>query len=75
MQFGQTQQLSCNPAKYFVQANDQCPLAFRAHFPCDPTKKDDKFCHGEYGGAIVKGPTGPRCEPCVVHLAATAREA
>ena len=28
-QFGQTQQLSCNPAKYFVQANDQCPLAYR----------------------------------------------
>ena len=43
-QFGHTMQLSCNPAKYFVQANDQCPLAYRAHFPCNPDRKDYKFC-------------------------------
>ena len=59
-QFGQTQQLSCNPAKYFVQANDQCPLAFRAHFPCEFGTKDYDFCTGRLGGAIVKGPDGPR---------------
>ncbi|KAL1499595.1 hypothetical protein AB1Y20_011794 [Prymnesium parvum] len=59
-QFGQTMQLSCNPAKYFVQANDQCPLAYRAHFPCEWGTKDYDFCTGRIGGAIVKGPTGPR---------------
>ena len=48
MQYGQTQQLSCNPAKYFVQANDQCPLAYRAHYPCDEAKKDYVFCTSNY---------------------------
>jgi len=47
-QFGQTQQLSCNPAKYFVQANDMCPLAFRAHFPCVKHSKDYEFCISGY---------------------------
>jgi hypothetical protein len=53
-QFGHTMQLSCNPAKYFVQANDQCPLAFRANFPCDPARKDYKFCtsDGAYGTLV-----------------------
>ena len=60
IQFGQTQQLSCDPAKHFVPANDQCPLAFRAHFPCDNNTKDYGFCSGKYGGALVKGPVGPR---------------
>ena len=59
-QFGQTQQLSCNPAKYFVQANDKCPEAFKAHFPCDETKADYRFCDGTYGGMVVNGLTGPR---------------
>jgi hypothetical protein len=47
-QWGQTQQLSCNPAKYFVMANDLCPLAYRAHFPCDKTSKDYVFCASAY---------------------------
>ena len=59
-QYGQTQQYSCNPAKYFVQANDKCPLAYKANFPCDPLKKDDHFCSGRWGGAVVKGDPGPR---------------
>ncbi|KAL1507404.1 hypothetical protein AB1Y20_008246 [Prymnesium parvum] len=59
-QYGQTQQISCNPAKYFVQANDQCPLAYKAVFPCDPNKKDYNFCTGKWGGAVVKGVAGPR---------------
>ena len=45
---GQTLQLSCNPAKYFVQANDFCPLAFRAVFPCDTGRKDVAFCESGY---------------------------
>ena len=49
LQWGQTQQLSCNPAKYFVQANDQCPLAYRAHYgPCDTHDKDYHFCKSGY---------------------------
>lgn len=47
-QFGQTQQLSCNPAKYFVMANDQCPGAYRAHFPCKEERKDYQFCLARY---------------------------
>ena len=30
------QQRSCDPAAYFGQANEQCPAAFMAHFPCKP---------------------------------------
>ncbi|KAL1508522.1 hypothetical protein AB1Y20_004622 [Prymnesium parvum] len=59
-QLGPTQQLSCNPAKYFTQAISQCPEAFRMHFPCDPAKLDHDFCTGRFGGMIVKGPVGPR---------------
>ena len=29
------QQRTCNPKKYFGIANDLCPAAFMAHFPCD----------------------------------------
>ena len=59
-QFGQAMQPSCNPAKYFVQANDMCPAAFRAHFPCQPGTHDYVFCTGRWGGAVVKGIPGPR---------------
>ena len=59
-QFGQSMQSSCNPAKYFTQANDMCPFAYKAHFPCNPNTLDYKFCKGTWGGAIVKGATGPR---------------
>jgi len=52
-QRGQTMQLSCNPAKYFVVANDQCPFAFKANFPCDPAQPDYDFCTGAAGGAVV----------------------
>ena len=47
-QWGQTLQLSCNPAKYFVQANDLCPLAYRAHFPCKEGDRDYVFCTAGY---------------------------
>lgn len=47
-QYGQTLHRSCNPAKYFVIANDKCPLAYRAHYPCKPTDKDYKMCSGHY---------------------------
>ena len=52
-QFGQPMQRSCNPAKYFVMANDQCPLAFKAHFPCVLGRHDYPFCTGDKGGAVV----------------------
>ena len=52
-QRGQTMQLSCNPAKYFVIANDQCPFAFKANFPCDPAQPDFDFCTGARDGAVV----------------------
>jgi len=53
-QFGQTMQRSCNPATYFVMANDLCPLAFKAHFPCVPKRKDYAFCTGVRGGVVVE---------------------
>jgi len=59
-QFGQTQQFSCNPAKYFVQANEQCPLAYKSNFPCDKDALDYNMCTGRWGGAVVKGEPGPR---------------
>ena len=52
-QFGQTQQLSCNPALYFTQAMLKCPQALRMHFPCDPTKLDYDYCTGKFGGMVV----------------------
>jgi hypothetical protein len=42
------QQLTCNPAKYFGTANDLCPGAFRAQFPCDKDKLDYRFCADDY---------------------------
>jgi hypothetical protein len=47
-QFGQTMQFSCNPAKYFPLANDKCPLAYRAHFPCVSGRRDHQFCSSGY---------------------------
>ena len=26
----------------------QCPLAYRAHFPCDEARKDFEFCNSRY---------------------------
>ena len=41
-----------------------CARSFRAHFPCEFGTKDYDFCTGRLGGAIVKGPDGPRA---IVH--------
>lgn len=59
-QYGQPQQLSCNPAKYFALAITQCPESLRVQFPCDPSKLDYNFCTGKSGGVVVKGPAGLR---------------
>ena len=59
-QYGQTQQLSCNPAKYFTIAMTKCPQALRMNFPCDPNKLDYDFCNCKIGGMVVAGPPGPR---------------
>ena len=56
-EFGPTQQLSCNPASTttgFPIAAGQCPLAFRAHFPCIDDRFDYEFCTGARGGMDVK---------------------
>ena len=99
-QFGQTMQLSCNPAKYFVIANDQvqgsspdclagglkwalpthalgpcvsaqCPLAFRAIFPCVPGTLDYAFCTGDKGGMVIPGEeeVTPYHGLCISHVA------
>ena len=47
-EYGQTMQLSCNPAKYFALANDNCPMAYKPVFPCDPNRKDYQFCASGY---------------------------
>ena len=70
-QFGDTQQLSCNPASLttgFTVANGQCPLAYRAHFPCVAGTLDFQFCTGENGGADVKK-DGMCTEPTVMRRA------
>ena len=38
------QQRTCNPAKFFGQANEQCPAAFAAHWPCSPERLDFEQC-------------------------------
>ena len=38
------QQRSCNPKAFFGQANDGCPAAFYAHFPCKQGAADFKQC-------------------------------
>ena len=60
-QFGQTMQLSCNPAKYFVIANDKCPIAYKAHWPCQQGTRDYEFCTGTRDGTLVppKEPDAP----------------
>eukprot|EP00966_Prymnesium_polylepis_P324923 7380920-Prymnesium_polylepis.3 len=71
-QFGDTQQLSCNPASPttgFTVANSQCPLAYRAHFPCHEDDLDYEFCTGAKGGMDVKknGHIVPYHELCLGH--------
>ena len=67
MQFGATQQLSCNPASAtsgFAVANSQCPEAFRIHFTCDPKRLDYDFCTGKKGGMDVKAAAAiAACKP------------
>lgn len=38
------QQKTCNPASQFADANDRCPQAFHAHFPCQDWRMDYKQC-------------------------------
>ena len=42
------QQRSCNPAFFFGQANEQCPAAFMAHFPCKPGAPDFMQCNSQH---------------------------
>ena len=42
------QTVTCNPKKYFGIANDQCPAAFMAHFPCRPGAADHKLCKTQW---------------------------
>ena len=56
-QFGDTMQLSCNPASTqtgFTVAMGACPEAFRLHFPCIPGALDYRICSGEFFGMDVK---------------------
>ena len=52
-QFGDTLQLSCDPASAttgFTVAMGGCPEAFRMHFPCKEKDQDVKVCTGEWFG-------------------------
>ena len=42
------QQRSCNPAAYFGQANEACPAAFMAHFPCKRGAPDWEQCNSKH---------------------------
>jgi hypothetical protein len=68
-QFGQTQQLSCNPALYFAQAMLKCPQALRMHFPCDPTKLDYDYCTGKFGGMVVDARFAPELPRAYIEAA------
>jgi len=56
-QFGQTLQLSCDPASPttgFAAAIGGCAAAFRLHFPCKYGSPDYEICSGEWFGMVVK---------------------
>ena len=56
-QFGDTLQLSCNPASLvtgFTVVMGTCPAGFRMHFPCVPGSNDYRICTGEWFGMDVK---------------------
>ena len=44
LQQPQMRQRTCYPKEYYATANDFCPAAFQAHFPCDASRADYKHC-------------------------------
>eukprot|EP00966_Prymnesium_polylepis_P293563 6780294-Prymnesium_polylepis.2 len=42
------QQRTCGAATAVTAANDNCPAAFMAHFPCQAARRDYKLCTGGY---------------------------
>eukprot|EP00326_Haptolina_ericina_P033261 CAMPEP_0181245200 /NCGR_PEP_ID=MMETSP1096-20121128/43290_1 /TAXON_ID=156174 ORGANISM="Chrysochromulina ericina, Strain CCMP281" /NCGR_SAMPLE_ID=MMETSP1096 /ASSEMBLY_ACC=CAM_ASM_000453 /LENGTH=638 /DNA_ID=CAMNT_0023341847 /DNA_START=39 /DNA_END=1952 /DNA_ORIENTATION=+ len=53
----QMRQRTCYPMVWYANANDNCPQAFQAHFPCDPARQDFRFCQDGWHDYCVDADT------------------